>query len=432
MKKSAFFPLFLLMLSLASYAQNNYICQPDTILIYTNHLYIESDSMFFFNTYNDEGLFIQSRAHYDDDDFKKTPDIPPIQSKTDYEYDSNHNNTKTTTHLYCTPRPYSKVGDYTYQDDKLVLYTNRYIDFLGDSRTDDSVLYLYDAMGRIQEEVAYTIHGIELVYGKHVVYAYDDNTIEITTEGLENGSWGAWVQLNKETKTYSEDNLLINVVTEPYGSLSTSETYSYDEESRVSSVLRKVLDSTGWINRRLLEYNYDLSGHLTLAEIKAWQDDSFVNAFRAIYELNEAGYPAVVTFERWNGGEWEQGTWQPGFYIFSEDYLERQNNKVCRKDAKKILIQYANTNLPNYDVEDHQGALDFCTLHPNPTNGQVTITGKNLKQAEVFNTLGQCVATARGEGEQMTVDLSALPAGVYFVNITDKDGRKCVRKVVKE
>ena len=77
-------------------------------------------------------------------------------------------------------------------------------------------------------------------------------------------------------------------------------------------------------------------------------------------------------------------------------------------------------------------ATAFATLHPNPTNGQVTITGKDLKQAEVFNTLGQHVATTQGEGEQMTVDISVLPAGVYFVNVTDKDGRKCVRKVVKE
>jgi hypothetical protein len=30
------------------------------------------------------------------------------------------------------------------------------------------------------------------------------------------------------------------------------------------------------------------------------------------------------------------------------------------------------------------------------------------------------------------VDISALPAGVYFVNLTDAEGRKCVKKVVKE
>ena len=82
------------------------------------------------------------------------------------------------------------------------------------------------------------------------------------------------------------------------------------------------------------------------------------------------------------------------------------------------------------DLEEKENLV--CDLYPNPTNAQVTITGKDIKQAEVFNTFGQRVATAQGGDERITVDISALPAGVYFVNVTDKDGRKCVRKVVKE
>ena len=74
----------------------------------------------------------------------------------------------------------------------------------------------------------------------------------------------------------------------------------------------------------------------------------------------------------------------------------------------------------------------FATVHPNPTNGLVSITGQDLKTAEVFNALGQRMATAKGNDEQMTIDLNGLPAGVYFVNVTDKEGRMCVRKIVKE
>ena len=32
----------------------------------------------------------------------------------------------------------------------------------------------------------------------------------------------------------------------------------------------------------------------------------------------------------------------------------------------------------------------------------------------------------------MQIDIANLPTGIYFVNITDSEGRKCVRKVVKE
>ena len=58
--------------------------------------------------------------------------------------------------------------------------------------------------------------------------------------------------------------------------------------------------------------------------------------------------------------------------------------------------------------------------------------GKDLKSAEVINALGQRVATVTGESERLQIDLTSLPAGVYFVNITDAEGRKCVRKVMKE
>ena len=83
-------------------------------------------------------------------------------------------------------------------------------------------------------------------------------------------------------------------------------------------------------------------------------------------------------------------------------------------------------------IEENNESNSFATLHPNPTNGQVTITGENLRKAEVVNMLGQQVAIAQGKGETLQVDISDLPVGIYFVNVTDEEGRKCVRKVVKE
>ena len=104
--------------------------------------------------------------------------------------------------------------------------------------------------------------------------------------------------------------------------------------------------------------------------------------------------------------------------------------------------EMAYCTIPNYplligqtdftsDVDENESKA-FAFIYPNPTTGMVTIMGKDLKTAEVFNALGQHMANAKGDGEQLTVDISDLPAGVYFVNITDSVGRKCVKKVVKE
>lgn len=93
-------------------------------------------------------------------------------------------------------------------------------------------------------------------------------------------------------------------------------------------------------------------------------------------------------------------------------------------------LKWGQTSLTE-DVEEIE-SVSYVMLYPNPSNGMVTIMGKDLKSAEVINALGQRVASVTGESERLQIDLNGLPAGIYFVNISDAEGRKCVRKVVKE
>ena len=110
--------------------------------------------------------------------------------------------------------------------------------------------------------------------------------------------------------------------------------------------------------------------------------------------------------------------------------------------AYACVEEFAYCSIPNYplrwgqttmtSIEEDNETDNFVTIHPNPTTGLVTITGENLRQAEVFNMLGQKVLSVQGEGNELCVNLATLPAGIYFVNVTDCEGRKCVRKLVKE
>ena len=129
------------------------------------------------------------------------------------------------------------------------------------------------------------------------------------------------------------------------------------------------------------------------------------------------------------------------YYGWLYTYDGQTKNARNKKYGTLFIDRMAYCTIPNYPFRAGQTSLtgveenestSFATLHPNPTTGLVTITGKDLNQAEVLNMLGQRVAMATGEGERLTVDLNGLPAGVYFVNVTDKEGKKCVRKVVKE
>ena len=81
---------------------------------------------------------------------------------------------------------------------------------------------------------------------------------------------------------------------------------------------------------------------------------------------------------------------------------------------------YVNT----FDTEE---SLVFC--YPNPARDLVKVEGVEPTSVQLYNAFGQLVKTANGTKE---IGMAGLPSGIYFLNITDSEGRKCMRKVVKE
>lgn len=78
--------------------------------------------------------------------------------------------------------------------------------------------------------------------------------------------------------------------------------------------------------------------------------------------------------------------------------------------------------------DTEENLSENISLYPNPTNGILYVDAENLQKVEVLNLLGQKVQSQGGS----TIDLSGLGNGVYFVKVTDEEGRVEVRKVVKE
>lgn len=129
------------------------------------------------------------------------------------------------------------------------------------------------------------------------------------------------------------------------------------------------------------------------------------------------------------------------YYAWSKVFADIQHTSTHDKVWANV-DRIAFCTIPNYPllwgqtevigVEENSESYEFATIHPNPTHGMVTIIGDNLHQAEVVNMLGQQVLCKLCKGNELQIDMTALPAGIYFVNITDELGRKCVHKVVKE
>jgi len=122
----------------------------------------------------------------------------------------------------------------------------------------------------------------------------------------------------------------------------------------------------------------------------------------------------------WVECEQERSSWYHAFFHLS---------KTCFCTIPDFPLQWGQTDITS--IGENESTI--CTIiYPNPTSGHVTITGKDLKSAQVLNTLGQRVSMVQGQGETLRIDIANLPSGVYFVNILDEEGRKCVRKVVKK
>ena len=113
-----------------------------------------------------------------------------------------------------------------------------------------------------------------------------------------------------------------------------------------------------------------------------------------------------------------------------ETYWEWGFDRVAFCTILDYPLRWGQTEIVG--VKENNESITFANVYPNPTTGMVTITGEKLKQAEVFNMLGQQMLSTKGEGKELQIDMTALPAGVYFVTVTDEEGRKCMRKVVKE
>ena len=261
---------------------------------------------------------------------------------------------------------------YVYEDGLLTNYTRHFDNYHEDELIlEDSTTYTYDGQRRLQTEKRLRVNR----YYKELSYEYHDNETVITTEGYSNGTNGDWIRLNKETRGFSEDSLLLTQQNEPYNDSATLVTYGYDEQGhRVSALTQKRYNGV-WENRKLVQYHFNPYGCLTLAEIKTWQENEWINANRAIYDLDEMGYPAVVTFEKWDGETWVNGVWQADFYLYNEDYLKQQNDMLYdyRNSINKIEMSYLVTEnpreplLPNnsewyYEILNDDGSVTYQHL----------------------------------------------------------------------
>ena len=85
--------------------------------------------------------------------------------------------------------------------------------------------------------------------------------------------------------------------------------------------------------------------------------------------------------------------------------------------------------LPNA-VSQINAVASHVTIFPNPANFQIFIRSTNapITQLSITNFLGQTVYTNEYNSQKVQVDISDLPAGIYFVKVNGVEVRKFVKQ----
>jgi len=115
----------------------------------------------------------------------------------------------------------------------------------------------------------------------------------------------------------------------------------------------------------------------------------------------------------------------------NEEPLITKNDEMMRQLDDEMIV----------GVVERGSLLEKITITPNPTTGELTISpaggGKGVEQltinnVEVFDIYGKChLSLVTRHESHITLNISYLSAGLYFVKISTEEGM-VIKKIVKQ
>ena len=384
---------------------------------------------------------LESDFTYSEDGKPQTFTIPEYELSTYYEFEGAFFMQERTYHNNGHPQLEEQLT-YTYENGKVSSIEHYWSDvepweFWAYSYGDDGRLaridFSYDA------EFATEFHN-------HFIFEYEnDGKTKIKNYWTSWPSHG-WLLRQKTVYQYDDEYNLLSTQIEDYsveGELtgSTLDTYTYTTRGKLETQVTQTLVEGEWVNSHIMHYVYDYNDQALEQQDGSWsaENNCWDIDHKVVFDLSIDGSTYTVSFYKKNGEDWVWDVFDNQTILFG-DALKNQQRTLRffqretyngQGNINQFEISLIYTEEPVYLVVN-DNTLAKCSIYPNPTTGFVTITGENLRQAEVLNVLGQKLLSIQGEGNELRIDLARLPAGVYFVNVTDNEGKKCVRKVVRE
>lgn len=173
---------------------------------------------------------------------------------------------------------------------------------------------------------------------------------------------------------------------------------------------------------------YDDGEYAEYLKVTAIREDYLIFEQRTTYMLNpDFGQSPDYCYDYGND-VWHEGIGSERGVVFRFDgSLGSDEMLLCYHEDYYLIYGGGNCNQSNLSVEENEDEIEDLVF-PNPTTGVLNIAMKDFRNVELFNSMGQRVL----QSHETALDLNNLPAGVYFLKLTDNQGAVTMRSVVKK
>ena len=116
-------------------------------------------------------------------------------------------------------------------------------------------------------------------------------------------------------------------------------------------------------------------------------------------------------------------TYGNGYY-----YIKIGSDKIVEGDGEYgAMASHSFMLKKRPDVVD-DNMISGLNVYPNPANNKIYVDGQDVSIVELYNSLGQRVATVEGS-EHTSIDVTSFDNGIYVVRVIDNEGAVSTKKV---
>ena len=115
------------------------------------------------------------------------------------------------------------------------------------------------------------------------------------------------------------------------------------------------------------------------------------------------------------------------------DYNTTENmryNVTAMWDGRETELSNTVYLGPSVGLEETTTSEQALVVYPNPVSDQLTLQGEGMQHIRLITVTGACVYESAMKHDEVKIDMTDLPQGLYFLRAQSEDGM-VVKKVVK-